>query len=63
MRVNLAKELEIRLKLYASDAIHLALAIEKSIDLLTEDRHLLREEIKDYMTKRGLKILRLSDLY
>ena len=61
--LNRAVELEIGLKLYASDALHLALAVEKSIDLLTEDRHLLRQEVKDYVSEKGLKILRLSDLY
>ena len=47
--------MEIRLKLYASDALHLVLAVEKSIDLLTEDRHLLRQEVKNYVSEKGLK--------
>ncbi len=61
--LNKAKELEIKLKLYASDAVNLAPALVNSINMLSEDRHLHRKSVKDFMEKLGLKILRLKDLY
>lgn len=58
-----AKELEIRLNLYASDAVNLAPALINSMDMLSEDKHLLRRSVEDFMEKLGLKILRLKDFY
>jgi len=58
-----AKKLEIRLRLYASDAVNLASALLNSIDILTEDRHLLRGSVRSFMEERGLKILQLKELY
>ncbi|HIE18143.1 TPA: PIN domain-containing protein [Candidatus Bathyarchaeota archaeon] len=58
-----AKELEIRLDLYASDAVNLAPALIKSVNMLSEDKHLLRGFVKDFMEKFGLKIFRLKDFY
>ncbi|HID90883.1 TPA: PIN domain-containing protein [Candidatus Bathyarchaeota archaeon] len=58
-----AKEIEIKLRLYASDAVNLAPALMSSADMLTEDRHLLRRSVRDFMGRRGLRILRLKDLY
>jgi predicted nucleic acid-binding protein len=58
-----AKELEIELKLYASDAISLACALVNSTTLLSEDKHLLQKTVKDFTERRGLKIKRLVDFY
>ncbi len=58
-----ARELEIKLKLYASDAVNLAPALMNSVDLLSEDKHLLRTSVKDFVKKFGIKILRLRDFY
>lgn len=58
-----AKELEIKLKLYTSDAVNLAPALVNSINMLSEDRHLLRESVRDFMEKLGLKILQLKNIY
>ena len=58
-----AKKLEIRLRLYASDAVNLATALKNSINMLSEDRHLHRKSVGDYLVKRGLRVFRLKDLY
>lgn len=59
----LAKDLISALDLYASDAIHLALALMESLDLLSEDKHLLRGDVREYGEKRGVRILRLKEEY
>ncbi len=57
-----SKDLEISLGLYAADAVHLATALHASAEiLLTEDRHLLSEKVRDYSKKRGLTILTLKE--
>lgn len=58
-----AKELEIELKLYSSDAISLACAIQNSTNLLSEDKHLLQKSVKDFTEKLGLKVSQLIDFY
>ena len=58
-----AKKLEILLRLYASDAVNLATALKNSINMLSEDRHLHRKSVGDYLVKRGLRVFRLKDLY
>ena len=58
-----AKKLEMRLRLYASDAVNLATALKNSINMLSEDRHLHRKSVGDYLVKRGLRVFRLKDLY
>ena len=58
-----AKKLEIRLRLYASDAVNLATALKNSINMLSEDRHLHCKSVGDYLVKRGLRVFRLKDLY
>lgn len=58
-----AKDLEISLKLYASDAVSLAVAVLYSEDLLTEDRHLLKEEVRNYMGSLGLKVVTLREFF
>lgn len=59
--VEKAKDLEIELGLYASDAVNLATAILQFKSMLTEDRHLLKESVKNYMSALGLKIIRLNE--
>ncbi len=57
-----SKDIEISLGLYAADAVHLATALHASAEiLLTEDRHLLSEKVRDYSKKRGLVILTLKE--
>lgn len=58
-----AKELMIELNLYASDAVNLSSALMSSTDILSEDKHLLRRPVRDFMRKAGLKVLRLTDIY
>ncbi len=58
-----AKNLEIELKLYASDAVNLAPAITLSLNMLSEDKHLHRKSVREFVEKRGLRIYRLKDLY
>jgi predicted nucleic acid-binding protein len=58
-----AKDLIVKLNLYVADALSLATAVVNSSDLLTEDRHLLKEEVKKVMEKKGLKIIRLKEAY
>jgi len=58
-----AKDLIAKLNLYVADAISLATAIVNSSDLLTEDMHLLKLEVKEFMKDRGLKVIRLKELY
>ncbi|MEM1658991.1 MAG: type II toxin-antitoxin system VapC family toxin [Candidatus Jordarchaeales archaeon] len=58
-----AKDLEISLNLYASDAVNLAVAVLYSEDMLTEDRHLLKDEVKNYMRSLGLKVVTLREFF
>lgn len=58
-----AKGLIFGLNLYVADAISLATALVNSADLLTEDRHLLKQKVKELVKGRGLRILRLRDIY
>ncbi|MBS7638121.1 type II toxin-antitoxin system VapC family toxin [Candidatus Bathyarchaeota archaeon] len=57
-----AKELEIELNLYASDAVNLATAIINSENMLTEDKHLLQDNVRIYVENLGLKIMSLKNL-
>ncbi|MEM2122147.1 MAG: PIN domain-containing protein [Candidatus Bathyarchaeia archaeon] len=58
-----ANDAMVELSLYVADALTLASAIMNSSDLLTEDRHLLKREVKQFMEKRGLKVIRLKGIY
>ena len=60
---DLAKDLIIMLNLYVIDALILATAITNSLNLLTEDTHLLKHEVKEFMKKKELKIINLKGLY
>ena len=58
-----ARDLEIELNLYSSDAVNLATAVLSSQNMLTEDKHLLRENVRNYLKKLSLKIVRLKEFY
>jgi len=58
-----AKDLMVDLNLYVCDALSLATAVVSSSDLLTEDRHLLKTEVREAMNRLGLRTLRLKDAY
>lgn len=55
-----AKEAEIELGLFASDAIYLATAIIQHTNLLTSDRHLLNRHVLEYAKEQGVRILSLE---
>ena len=61
--LELAKDLIYELDLYTSDAIHLSLALKESLHLLSEDEHLLRDKVREYSEKHGVRILRLKEYY
>jgi len=58
-----AKDLEVELKLYSADAVNLSVAVLNSMNMLTEDKHLLKESAKNFMGKLGLKIVKLDEFY
>jgi len=57
---NLAMELIYVLNLYASDALVLATALIEKINLITEDKHLLKKKVIEYASKKGIKVLTLD---
>jgi Arc/MetJ-type ribon-helix-helix transcriptional regulator/predicted nucleic acid-binding protein len=60
MLLDSAKEAEIELGLFASDAIYLATAIIQHTNLLTSDRHLLSKHVLEYAKEQGVEILSLE---
>jgi predicted nucleic acid-binding protein len=58
-----AAELLTTLNLYVADAISLAVALSGSVDLLTEDRHLMRKSVREYARKSKVGILALDEMY
>lgn len=56
-----AVEIEAALSLYASDSVYLATAIIRGAKLVTEDRHLLRDDVVDYAKREGIEILSLAE--
>ncbi|MEM3045014.1 MAG: type II toxin-antitoxin system VapC family toxin [Candidatus Bathyarchaeia archaeon] len=60
---DVAKDAMVELNLYVADALTLAAAIINSSDLLTEDRHLLKQEVKRFMGKKGLTVIPLKEIY
>jgi len=50
------------LHLFASDAVYLATAVKRNATLVTEDRHLLRGEVREYAEKRGIRVMSLGEL-
>ena len=56
-----AKEVEIALSLFASDAVHLATAVINHATLISQDRHLLSKNVADYAQSEGIRILSLKE--
>lgn len=54
------KDVEIELRLYASDALYLATAITHQADLLTDDKHLLEPRVLEYAERQGIHIVSLK---
>jgi predicted nucleic acid-binding protein len=57
-----ASEGIIGLGLYVADALVLAAALSISADLVTEDKHLLKQSVHKRMSQGSLRVLRLRDL-
>jgi predicted nucleic acid-binding protein len=60
--MDLAEEIIASLLLYASDSVYLATSIMRKASLVTDDRHLLKAEVKEYAAKRGVRIFSLVDM-
>ena len=59
----LVKEIEIELNLYASDALHLASAINHGCTIFwSDDKHHLKNKTRKYMQKFGVEIKALKDM-
>jgi predicted nucleic acid-binding protein len=58
-----AKDIIKELNLYASDAIHLAIAVKERLTLISEDTHLLAEKVTHYSEKFSIRVMRLQALY
>ena len=59
----LAKEIQVELKLYASDALHLASAINRSCKIFwSEDKHHLKNNTREFMNKFGIEIRSLKEI-
>jgi len=56
-----AKEVEISLSLFASDAVYLATAIINHATLISEDKHLLNRDAVNYAQREGSKIISLKE--
>jgi predicted nucleic acid-binding protein len=56
-----ASEGIIGLGLYVADALVLAAALSISADLVTEDKHLLKQSVRKRMSQGSLRVLRLRD--
>ena len=61
--IYLSRELEIDLNLYASDAIHVASAIQSQCKVLwSEDDHHTKKKTKDYLKKYDIEVRTLNDI-
>ena len=56
-----AKEIEIALSLFASDAVYLATAIINHATLISQDKHLLNRDVVNYARREGVKIISLKE--
>jgi len=56
-----AKEIEVALSLFASDAVYLATAIINHATLISEDKHLLNRNVVNYAQREGIKIISLKE--
>jgi predicted nucleic acid-binding protein len=60
--LNEAKEIMVALPLFASDSVYLATAVKRNATLVTEDRHLLRKEVREYAEKGGIRVMSLEEM-
>jgi len=58
-----AEELIASLNLYVADAASLAAAFSSHVDMVTEDRHLLKQDVRAALEGEGLRTIRLGELY
>ncbi len=58
-----ARDLMLELNLYASDAVTLASAILSGANLISEDRHLLKREVRKSAMDHGISILSLKEYF
>lgn len=56
-----AKEIMVTLHLFASDSVYLATAVKRNAALVTEDRHLLRREVREYAEKEDIRVMSLGE--
>ena len=54
--------LMIDLNLYVIDAVTLAVSFDEHLDLVTEDRHLLKDGVVSLAKKNGVKLIGLNEL-
>ncbi len=57
-----AKEVIVALRLFASDSVYLATALKRDAALVTEDRHLLARNVREYAGKEGVKVISLGEM-
>ncbi len=61
--LNLAKNIEIKLDLYASDALHVACAVHRGCRIFwSEDSHHLKEKTKKYMQTHDITVRTLREI-
>ncbi len=61
--LHLAKDIELDLNLYASDALHLACAINHKCDIFwSADRHHLKDKTKNYLKKYNIRVKSLKEV-
>jgi len=61
--ISLAKDIEIDLTLYASDAIHIASAIHHNCSAVwSEDEHHKKNKTREYLEKRNIEVKSLDEL-
>ena len=59
----LARDIEIELNLYASDALHVACAVHCGCKIFwSEDSHHLKEKTKEYMQTHGITVRTLKQI-
>ncbi|MBD3261765.1 MAG: PIN domain-containing protein [Candidatus Altiarchaeales archaeon] len=58
--LDLAHKITVQMKLYASDSIHLATAIQNNCNILiSEDQHHHKKKLKEYLKKFDIKVKKL----
>ena len=58
-----ARDIEIKLGLYASDSLHIATAIHCNCDIIwSVDKHFFETETRDYLEGYGVEVKHLSEI-